>query len=36
LTYPAAEQLRKVIEKFPLDKIMLETDAPFLAPQTKR
>ena len=29
LTYPAAEQLRKVIEKFPLDKIMLETDAPF-------
>ena len=36
LTFPAAQQLREVIEKFPLENIMLETDSPFLAPQSHR
>lgn len=36
LTFPAAQQLREVVEKFPLENLMLETDAPFLAPQKHR
>lgn len=36
LTYPANEQLRTDSELVPLDKLLLETDAPFLAPHSKR
>ncbi|MCD5382932.1 TatD family hydrolase [Candidatus Gracilibacteria bacterium] len=36
LTYPKAYELREIIKNFPLEKIMLETDAPFLAPQKFR
>ena len=36
LTYPKNDVLRKVFTKLPLDKIVLETDAPFLAPQSIR
>ena len=36
LTFPNAENLRKVATKIPLQKIFLETDAPFLAPQRFR
>ncbi|MBI4846893.1 MAG: TatD family hydrolase [Candidatus Omnitrophica bacterium] len=36
ITYKKATQLREQIAKVPLDKILLETDAPFLAPQLLR
>ncbi|MBI2022729.1 TatD family hydrolase [Candidatus Daviesbacteria bacterium] len=36
ITYPKNEYLRKAIRSFPLEKIVLETDCPFLAPQSKR
>lgn len=36
LTYPKAQNLRGIIKNFPLGTIMLETDAPFLAPQWNR
>ena len=36
ITYPKAENLRKVAKKVPLDRLLLETDSPFLAPQKKR
>ncbi|MBI2011425.1 TatD family hydrolase [Candidatus Daviesbacteria bacterium] len=36
LTYPKNENLREVAQKIPLDKIVLETDCPFLPPQSKR
>jgi TatD DNase family protein len=36
LTYPANEQLRTDSLLVPLDKLLLETDAPFLSPQAKR
>ena len=36
LTYPKAEQIRTAIKDFPLEKILLETDCPFLAPQSVR
>ena len=36
LTFPSSDKLRKIIEKFPIEKIMLETDSPFLAPQKNR
>ena len=36
LTYPKAEYLSEIIKWFPVEKIMLETDAPFLAPQWNR
>lgn len=36
LTYPQAKELREIIKDFPLEKIMLETDSPFLAPQSNR
>jgi len=36
LTYPKAEELKEIIKKFPLEKIILETDSPFLAPQWNR
>ncbi|MFH1644132.1 MAG: TatD family hydrolase [bacterium] len=36
VTYPKNEKLREVVESVSLDKILLETDAPFLPPQQFR
>ncbi len=36
ITYPKNDQLREVIENLPLEHIVLETDAPWLPPQTAR
>ncbi len=36
LTYPKAELLRKVVKGIPMDRLLVETDAPFLAPQPVR
>ena len=36
VTFKNAEALRNVVEKLPLDRILVETDAPFLAPIPNR
>lgn len=36
LTYPSAKGLREVMAAIPLERIVLETDAPYLPPQTHR
>ena len=36
LTFPSAKDLRAVIAKVPLGRLVLETDAPWLAPQSQR
>jgi TatD DNase family protein len=36
LTYPSAGELVQVAREIPLDRLLLETDAPFLAPQAYR
>lgn len=36
ISYPKNEELRATVAKLPLNKIVLETDAPFLPPQAKR
>ena len=36
VTYPKAENLREVLKKTPLNRLLLETDSPFLSPQKKR
>lgn len=36
VTFPNAGMLRMVVEDTPLDSLLLETDAPFLAPQSRR
>lgn len=36
ITYPKANDLRKVIKQIPFDRLLLETDCPFLAPQKFR
>lgn len=36
LTYPKSEVLRSVVSLTPLERIMAETDAPYLAPQSLR
>lgn len=36
LTYPKNEYLRDAVKILPLEKIVLETDCPFLPPQSKR
>ena len=36
VTRPAAKKLREVAERVPLDRLVLETDAPYLAPEGKR
>ncbi len=36
ITYPKNEYLREVAKNIPLEKMVLETDCPFLPPQNKR
>jgi len=36
LTFPNAQSLREVAARVPLDRLLIETDAPFLAPQPRR
>lgn len=36
VTYPKAEELREVVKITPLDKLLVETDCPFLTPQKYR
>ncbi len=35
-TYPKAQNLRDIAKELPLEKILIETDAPYLAPQAYR
>lgn len=35
-TFKRSEELREVIKEIPLDRLLIETDAPYLAPQSKR
>lgn len=36
VTYPKSHELRRVVEFAPLDRLVMETDAPYLAPQAQR
>jgi TatD DNase family protein len=36
ITYPKAEQRRDVVQQLPLERLLIETDAPFLPPQQHR
>ena len=36
LTYKNAEEMRDVASKVPMERLLIETDAPFLAPQARR
>jgi TatD DNase family protein len=36
VTYPSAKDLRETVQRIPLDRILLETDCPFLPPQKFR
>lgn len=36
VTYPKNDELRRVVAEMPLDRLLLETDCPFLAPQPVR
>lgn len=36
ITFPKAEELRVVAQTAPFDKVLIETDAPYLAPQPNR
>ena len=36
ITYPKANKLREIMKKTPLNRLLLETDSPFLSPQQKR
>lgn len=36
VTYPNADRLREVVEQVPLDRLMVETDCPYLTPQKYR
>ena len=36
LTFKKSEELREIARAFPLERILIETDAPWLAPQSKR
>ena len=36
VTYKSAEELRRVAQDVPLDRLLVETDSPYLAPVPKR
>ena len=36
ITYPKADNLREVLKRTPLNRLLLETDSPFLSPQKRR
>jgi TatD DNase family protein len=36
ITYPSSRDLRRVVERLPLDRLLLESDSPFLPPQPHR
>lgn len=36
VTYPKAESLRDVVRQVPIERVLIETDAPYLAPQDRR
>jgi len=36
ITYPKNNELRDLVKNIPLDRLLLETDAPFLPPQQYR
>ncbi len=36
ITYPNAQDIRDLVNSAPADRLMIETDAPFLAPQSQR
>ena len=36
ITYPNAQDLRDIVNYLPLDRILIETDSPYLAPQKYR
>jgi len=36
ISYPKNEELRQIVKELPLDRILLETDSPFLPPQERR
>ena len=36
ITYPSADELRQTIQGVPLDRLLLETDSPYLPPQPHR
>ena len=36
ITYPANAELREIIKSMPLDRLMLETDAPYIVPNSRR
>jgi TatD DNase family protein len=36
VTFPKADSLREVAARVPIDRLLVETDAPFLAPQSQR
>jgi len=36
VTYKKAEPLREIIKRLPMDRLLIETDCPFLSPEPKR
>ena len=36
ITYPSARELRETVQRIPLDRLLIETDCPFLPPQKFR
>ncbi len=36
VTYPTAQQIRSIVQQVPKQRLLVETDAPYLAPQVKR
>ena len=36
LTFPKAQNVREVAQKMPMERLLIETDAPFLAPMPHR